>query len=389
MKKMQPDLQEPEIEYCEPDQVIDIFSYNHYPVLEKPKEKQQEINRDNDIYNTTELEHEFEYGIYEDILKTEEFMAELKRIDQEENETKKIRDITFQNFPLKQFSEAGKVANEGDPHLKAAADSELYELEKRAIQIDINDNNNENTSLHTDDDIDDADDYSSSDTVSHVQQTDSEKIRYDNDENMLRKTVYGPTYVPFKEEGQKILLPQSTDMSRKDNLKHLYNSQPEGMCDNEYDSLEQGTLDTETFSYSHETSAKHVLVQGVYVGSASSLIADIKTEPHSVITYSDDGMLTGTYDNTHEIPIYVDNGTTVNIMPMHFYEKAYYLHHLPKERTATQNIHMGNGPVKTHFWIDILLNIQGCMIQFKLLVCDTLAETGILLSKMALEQLQT
>ena len=29
------------------------------------------------------------------------------------------------------------------------------------------------------------------------------------------------------------------------------------------------------------------------------------------------------------------------------------------------------------------------MIQFKLLVCDTLAKTGILLSKMALEQLQT
>ena len=206
---------------------------------------------------------------------------------------------------------------------------------------------------------------------------------------MLRKTVYGPTYVPFKEDGQKILLPQSTDMSRKDNLKHLYNSQPEGMCDNEYDSLEQGTIDTETFSYSHETSAKHVLVQGVYVGSASPLIADIKTEPYSVITYTDDGMLTGTYDNTHEIPIYVDNGTTINIMPTHFYEKAYYLHHLPKEPTATQNIHTGNGPVKTHFWIDLLLNIQGCMIQFKLLVCDTLAQTGVLLSKMALEQLQT
>ena len=29
------------------------------------------------------------------------------------------------------------------------------------------------------------------------------------------------------------------------------------------------------------------------------------------------------------------------------------------------------------------------MIQFKLLVCDTQAKTGILLSKMALEQLQT
>ena len=44
---------------------------------------------------------------------------------------------------------------------------------------------------------------------------------------------------------------------------------------------------------------------------------------------------------------------------------------------------------KTHFWIDILLNEQGCMMQFKLLVCDTQAQTGILLSKMALEQLQT
>ena len=78
MKRMQPDLQEPEIEYCEPEQVIDICSYNHYPVLEKAKEGQQEMNSDNDIYDTTELEHKFEYGIYEDILKSEELMAELK-----------------------------------------------------------------------------------------------------------------------------------------------------------------------------------------------------------------------------------------------------------------------------------------------------------------------
>ena len=100
-------------------------------------------------------------------------------------------------------------------------------------------------------------------------ETNSEKFCYDNNDKTLRKTVYGPTYVPYKEEGQKILLPQSTDMSQKDNLKHLYNSQPEGMCDNKYESLNQGTIDTETFSYSHETSTKHVLVQGVYVGSAS------------------------------------------------------------------------------------------------------------------------
>ena len=327
-------------------------------------------------------------------------MAKLKCIDKAENKNKKLRNIKFQNFLLEQFSEAGKVANEGDPQLKAAADNELYELEKRAIQIDINNNTDENTSTDTDDNAsndntDDntclnAEECTSTDTVSHVhEQMNGETLHPENDHTNIHKIVYGSTYVPYKEEGQKILLPQTTDMSRKDNLKQLYNSQPEDMCDTEHDSLEQGTLDTETFSYSHKTSTKHVLVQGVYIGSASPLIADIKSEPYSVITYTDDGMLTGTYDNTHDIPIYVDNGSTLNIMPTHFYDRAYYLHHLPKEKTAAQTIHTGNGPVKTHFWIDALLNIEGCMLQLKLLVCDTQAQTGILLSKMALEQLQT
>ena len=213
-------------------------------------------------------------------------------------------------------------------------------------------------------------------------QTVGDQYHVEHDDNTLRKTVYGPTYVPYNEDSQKLLLPQTTDMSCKDNLKLLYNLLPEGMCDNEHESLEQGNIDS-------ETSTKHVLVQGVYVGSASPLIADIKTPPYSIITYMDDDMLTGTYDNTHDIPIYVDNGSTLNIMPTHFYDKAYYLHHLPNAQAAAQTIHTGNGPVKTHFWIDILLNVQGCMVQFKLLMCDMQAQTGILLSKMALEQLQT
>ena len=204
-----------------------------------------------------------------------------------------------------------------------------------------------------------------------------EKYHVEHDDNTLQKMVYGPTYVPYNEDGQKLLLPQTTDMSRKGNLKLLYNSLPKGMCDTKYESLEQPVNDVETFQYSHETSTKHVLVQGVYVGSASPLIADIKTQPYSVLTYMDDGMMTGTYDNTHDIPIYIDNGSTLNIMPTHFYDKAYYLHHLPKAPTAAQTIHTGNGPV------------QGCMLQLKLLICDTQAQTGILLSKMALEQLQT
>ena len=278
IKKKESKFQEPKIEYCEPEQVIDICSYNHYPVMDKSPEKKSEQNIDNDIYDTSELEHEFEYGIYEDVLKTEELMAELKRLDDEDNENRKVRDITFRNFPLENFSEAGKVANEGDPHLKASADKELYELEKRAIQIDMNNDNYDNTSLEADEhtsnnDTEDntridsnagnsinntedtarlnTDEYSSHNEVSHVQ---NHEMNYDKSHNEnynvpRHKVIYGPTYVPYKEEGQKLLLPQTTDMSRKDNLKQLYNSQPHGMCSTEYDSLEQGIFDAETFSY--------------------------------------------------------------------------------------------------------------------------------------------
>ena len=151
MKKMQPNFQEPVVEYCEPDQVIDICSYNHYPVLDKTNETEEQHNDDNDIYDTSELEHEFEYGIYEDVFKIEQLMAELKRIDEAKQENKKLRDLEFKDFPLEQFSDVGRVANEGDPHLKAAADTELYDLEKCAIQIDIDKHKYQKSSYNTDD----------------------------------------------------------------------------------------------------------------------------------------------------------------------------------------------------------------------------------------------
>ena len=227
MKKSQPNFQEPVVEYCEPEQVIDICSYNHYPVLDKSSQKQEQHNDDNDIYDTSELEHEFEYGIYEDVLKTEQLMANLKRIDEAEKESKKLRDVQFGNFPLEQFSEAGKVDNEGDPHLKAAADTELYDLEKHAIQMNIDKHEYDNSSENTDDNAsqsaednpsqsadDDDDDDTQQTEVSHVQlPTVGEKYNVNHDENTLRKLVYRPTYVPYNEDGQKLLLPQTTDMS--------------------------------------------------------------------------------------------------------------------------------------------------------------------------------
>ena len=170
MKKMQPNFQEPVVEYCEPDQVIDICSYNHYSVIDKTNEGQRQHNNANNIYDTSELKHEFEYGIYEDVFKTEQLMAELKRIDEAERESKKLRDLEFRDFPLEQSSDVGKVANEGDPYLKAAVDTKLYDLEKHAIQIDMDKNNYEHSSEHTDDSSSpSAEETCNPNTVSHMQ----------------------------------------------------------------------------------------------------------------------------------------------------------------------------------------------------------------------------
>ena len=160
-------------------------------------------------------------------------MAKLKRIDEAEKENKKLRDLEFNDFPLEQFSDAGRIANEGDPHLKAAVDTELYDLEKHAIQIDIDKHKYVNSSDNTDDNFspcaddnasqgaDDnssqsADDYIQPTKVSHVQlHTVGEKYHVDHYDNTLQKMVYGPTYVPYNEDGQKLLLPQTTDVTKR------------------------------------------------------------------------------------------------------------------------------------------------------------------------------
>ena len=97
---MQPNFQEPVVEYCEPKQVIDICSYNHYPILDKLSQKKEKCNDDNDIYNTSELDHEFEYGIYEDVLKTEQLMAEPKGLMRLKTKIRNYGMFNLENFHL-------------------------------------------------------------------------------------------------------------------------------------------------------------------------------------------------------------------------------------------------------------------------------------------------
>ena len=75
----------PEIVYNSGEQVHHICSYNHYRVKDNDV-KMGLIH--NDDYNTDELTHEFEYGLFEDIVKSEQLMAAIKQIDEYEETCK-------------------------------------------------------------------------------------------------------------------------------------------------------------------------------------------------------------------------------------------------------------------------------------------------------------
>ena len=122
-----------------------ICSYNHYPIKTKYEEDIKLGQCRNDIYEIDEIEHEFEYGIYEDVIKTEQFMADLKRIDEEiENEKINISQ-TFNEFPIEHFANAGKVSNDSDKALKQAADTEIYELEQEVIDTNTKSSEKDDT----------------------------------------------------------------------------------------------------------------------------------------------------------------------------------------------------------------------------------------------------
>ena len=121
----------PEVVLTSDEQVHYICSYNHYPV--KGDDVKSGLIH-NDVYNTDELTHEFEYGLFEDIIKSEQLMADLKRIDEYEASIQEKLNEEFDHFPLEEFDNAGVIHNENDPGLNLATYAELFEIEQKVLQ---------------------------------------------------------------------------------------------------------------------------------------------------------------------------------------------------------------------------------------------------------------
>ena len=81
-------------------------------------------------------------------------------------------------------------------------------------------------------------------------------------------------------------------------------------------------------------------------------------------------MFTTKLINDTPIEIFIDNGTTPSILPLHMYNKFPLLHTYPKTESNTP-IHTGGGLITSHFWLEIPLKLQHQTIQIKALVCDS------------------
>ena len=84
----------------------------------------------------------------------------------------------------------------------------------------------------------------------------------------------------------------------------------------------------------------------------------------------------------------IDDGATIGIMPTSFYYLHTEIQRLPTIKPQHTRIHTGNGAIEAHFLIDLPLNIQGVLIQLRLLVCDSQVPAAVLLSRCAMVQLQ-
>ena len=90
--------------------------------------------------------------------------------------------------------------------------------------------------------------------------------------------------------------------------------------------------------------------------------------------------------NDTPVEIFIDNGATPSILPLHTYNKFPILHTYPKTESNTY-IHTGGGLIKSHFWLKILLKLDHQTIQIKALMFDSECPYDIILGQTCMVQL--
>ena len=124
----------------------------------------------------------------------------------------------------------------------------------------------------------------------------------------------------------------------------------------------------------------------MYFTGDPDTVTKINQVPYQMIEYNDNGMFTTKVMNDTPIEIFIDNGATPSILPLHTYNKFPILHTYPKTESNTP-IHTGGGLITSHFWLEIPLKLQHQTIHIKALVCDLECPYDLMLGRTSMAQL--
>ena len=124
----------------------------------------------------------------------------------------------------------------------------------------------------------------------------------------------------------------------------------------------------------------------MYFTGNTDTVTNINHVPYQTIVYNENGMFTAKLMNDTPVEIFIDNGATPSILPLHTYNKFPILHTYPKTESKPP-IHTGGGLIKSHFWPEIPLKLDHQTIQIKTLVCDSECPYDIILGWTSMAQL--
>ena len=113
-----------------------------------------------------------------------------------------------------------------------------------------------------------------------------------------------------------------------------------------------------------------MMLHAMYFTGDLDTVTKINHISYQTIVYNDNGMFTAKLMNDTPIEIFIDNGATPSILPLHTYNKFPILHTYPKTKSNTP-IHTGGSLITSHFWLEIPLKLEHQTIQIKALVCDS------------------
>ena len=91
-----------------------------------------------------------------------------------------------------------------------------------------------------------------------------------------------------------------------------------------------------------------MMPHAMYFTGDLDTITKINHVPYQTIEYNDNGMFTAKLMNDTPIEIFIDNGATLSILPLHTYNKFPILHTCPKTESNTP-IHTGGVLITSTF----------------------------------------